>query len=418
MKMWTFFLSLIWVSSSQAQQLAFPSAEGFGRYAVGGRYGEVYHVTNLNDTGSGSFRDAVSKSNRTVVFDIGGIIKIKSKVKVSDSITIAGQTAPGEGIIIYGNGVTLRGAKDVIVRYMRFRGSLDMSRGTCTLSADYVDNVIFDHVSVEWGRWDNLHIKNSKNITLQYCIIGAAIGPQRFGALLEGPENLTIHHCLWVNNQSRNPKGKAGMEFINNVIYNWGSNGFVGGHSAADHYQDIIANYFIAGPNSSLNSYLNQFTKTDHVFQDRNFVDLNKNGRLDGELISKEIFQKTGATIIKRARNVSIKRNHIEAAKDAYQKVINTAGASLFRDPIDSILISHVVSLGEKGFIFGHEEREPEEKQKIDMGKSIRDKDKDGIPDQWELENHLNPHNSRDGGEITDNGYTNLENYLHSILTN
>jgi hypothetical protein len=156
-----------------------------------------------------------------------------------------------------------------------------MGRGTCTVTADYAHDIIFDHVSISWGRWDNLHIKESKNITLQYCLIGEAIDPQRFGALLENPTNITVHHCLWINNQSRNPKAKANIEFVNNIIYNWGTNGFVGGHSAADHYQDIINNYFIAGPNSS-KSFISQFSKTDHVYQRGNMVDLDKNGHLNG----------------------------------------------------------------------------------------------------------------------------------------
>jgi len=193
-------------SSASAQQLAFPGAQGFGKYASGGRGGAIYHVTNLNDSGAGSFRDAVSAPNRTVVFDVGGVIKINSRIQVSSDITIAGQTAPGEGIAIYGHGLSFSRQKNVIVRYLRLRGSIGMARGSCTLTADDAENMIFDHVSVQWGRWDNLHIQNSKNITLQYCIIGEAIDPQRFGALLERPEKLTIHHSLWIDNQSRLPK--------------------------------------------------------------------------------------------------------------------------------------------------------------------------------------------------------------------
>src|SRR5699024_10004004 len=112
------------------QQLAFPLAEGFGKYAIGGRQGTIYHVTNLNDSGKGSFRDAVSQPHRTIIFDVGGIIHIKKKVHVASYITIAGQTAPGEGVVIYGNGVTFRGASNLIVRYITFRGSLEMSKGT------------------------------------------------------------------------------------------------------------------------------------------------------------------------------------------------------------------------------------------------------------------------------------------------
>jgi hypothetical protein len=146
--------------TAQAQQLAFPGAEGFGRFAIGGRGGSVYHVTNLNDAGEGSFRDAVSKPGRTVVFDVSGVIKIGGKIAVSPRITIAGQTAPKEGITIYGNSVSFKDS--TIVRYMRFRGSINMSKGSCTVVADDLNDIIFDHVSIEWGRWDNLHIKKAK----------------------------------------------------------------------------------------------------------------------------------------------------------------------------------------------------------------------------------------------------------------
>lgn len=415
MKYWTLFILLI-SAQLQAQQLAFPSASGFGKYAVGGRMGEVYHVTNLNDSGKGSFRDAVSEPNRTVVFDMGGVINIKDKVKVADHITIAGQTAPGGGITIYGNGVSFSGANNIIVRYVRFRGSIQMSRGTCTVTADNANNIIFDHVSIEWGRWDDLHIKNSSDITLQYCIIGSGIDPQRFGALLEGPVNLTIHHCLWINNKSRNPKGKAKMEYINNVIYNWGSNGFVGGHSAANHYQDIIGNYFIAGPNSTPEHYINEFTATDHVYQKGNYVDLNRDGRLNGRLITYADFKRTTATIVNMAQAVSYDREKIESAQKVFRKVVATAGASLKRDAIDSILIADVKSIGLKGKIYKHEEKENSDLQRIASGVPLKDTDRDGMPDRWEKSHHLNPLSRKDGGIVRGNGYSNLETYLHSLV--
>lgn len=150
-----------------AQTLAFPSAQGFGALASGGRGGAVYHVTNLNDEGSGSFRDAVSNPGRTIVFDVGGVIRINSRLQVASDITIAGQTAPGDGITVYGERVAF--SDNNIVRYVRFHGSIDMPRGGCTLIIDNLKNAIFDHVSVAWGRWDNLHIKGTSDVTLHYC---------------------------------------------------------------------------------------------------------------------------------------------------------------------------------------------------------------------------------------------------------
>jgi len=393
--------------------LAFKGADGFGKFAKGGRGGSVYHVTNLDDSGTGSLRDAVSQPKRTIVFDVCGVINIKSKLSAASEITIAGQTAPGEGITVYGDGITFKGADNVIVRYIRFRGSINMSKGTCTLAADDAHDVIFDHVSVEWGRWDNLHIQNSKDMTLQYCIIGEGIDPQIFGALLERPTNLTIHHSLWINNQSRNPKAKAGIEYVNNVIYNWGGSGFVGGHSSADNYQDLVNNYMIAGPNSS-NNFLTMFTATDHVYHQGNMVDLNKDSQLNGRLITNEEFQKTGATLEPKPHNVAMNPKSIEKPENALKTVISEAGASLHRDAIDNRLIDCVKSLGKTGKII-RSEVEVGGQPSIPSVKGLKDTDGDGIPDSWEKAHKLNPNDPSDGSKITTNGYSNLEIYINEL---
>lgn len=385
---------------SFAQQLAFPGAEGFGRFATGGRGGSVYHVTNLNDKGEGSFRDAVSKPNRIIVFDVSGVIKITDKIAASPKITIAGQSAPGEGIVVYGNGVSF--ADSSIIRYIRFRGSINMPKGACTVVADNCKDVIFDHVSVEWGRWDNFHIKGTSNITLQYCLIGEPIDPQRFGALFENPNTVTVHHCLWIDNQSRNPKAKAGIEYINNVVYNYGVNGLVGGHSAAEHTQDVINNYFIGGPNSG-HAFIGLFTGTDHVYHSGNYVDIDKDGKLNGRLVTDDDFIKAKATLLKKrtfTTNVTI-----DNADEAYRQVLAGAGASLHRDAVDNRIIGYLKSLGKKGVIF---------KTEVDAGgqgelpaaKPLADKDNDGIPDTWAATHKV----------AAANGYTALEVYLNDLV--
>ncbi|HKJ42907.1 MAG TPA: hypothetical protein VKA27_12495 [Sunxiuqinia sp.] len=410
----SFLFFLFTASLLSAQQLAFPGADGYGKYAVGGRGREVYHVTNLNDSGPGSFRDAVSQPKRTVVFDLSGVIKIKSKISISSYITVAGQTAPGDGIVVYGNGVSMTGSNNIIIRYMRFRGSVNMSKGTCTLAADHAHDIIFDHVSIEWGRWDDLHIKESNNITLQYCLIGEGIDPQRFGALLEHPTNLTIHHCLWIDNQSRNPKAKAGIELVNNVIYNWGRIGLVGGHSAADHFQDIINNYFIAGPSSS-DSFIGLFTATDHVYQEGNKVDLNKDGKLDGRLVADSDFAEEKATVVGKRQNSSLSQSSIETAESAYLHVMEQAGASLHRDAIDTRLIGYAKSLGRAGQII-KSESEVGGQPAIKSKKGPKDSDGDGIPNKWEKKHHLNSKDSSDGKMITASGYSNLEEYINGLV--
>lgn len=406
---------MLTVSFLSAQQLAFPGADGFGRFAKGGRGCLTYHVTNLNDSGPGSLRDAVSQPKRTVVFDVNGVIKLQSRLWVASYITVAGQTAPGDGIVVYGNGISCTGSNDIIMRYIRFRGSVNMGKGVCTLSADNAKDVIFDHLSIEWGRWDNLHIKESNNVTLQYCLIGEGINPQMFGALLENPTNLTIHHCLWVDNQSRNPKAKAAIEIINNIIYNWGSNGLVGGHSGADHFQDIINNYFIAGPNSS-KAFIGMFSATDHVYQSGNLVDMNKDEKLNGIEATVEDFTKTTATLVDKPQYSSMSLTAIEKPEIAYKTVLSEAGASLHRDEIDMRLVDYVKSLGKKGQII-KSETEVGGQPEIKSVKAPKDTDNDGIPDNWEQKNHLNANDVSDANAINQSGYSNLEVYLNELTS-
>jgi len=395
-----------------AQPVAFPGAAGFGCMATGGRSGSIYHVTSLADAGAGTFRDAVSQPNRTVVFDVSGVIRITGKVVAASNLTIAGQTAPGEGVVVYGNGVSF--SDNTIVRYMRFRGSMGMDRGACTVNIDSSKDVILDHVSIEWGRWDDLHIKNSNNVTLQYCLIGEPIDPQRFGALFENPTNVTIHHCLWIDNQSRNPKAKASIEYINNVVYNWGSNGLVGGHSASDHFQDVINNYFIAGPNSSGN-FIGMFTATDHVYQQGNYLDDNKDGVLNGRAVPDTDFVHEKATLITKKQNLPRVAVSTESAEAAYKTVLAHAGASKHRDAIDQRIISYLMSLGKEGKIF-KTEAEAGGQGNITSAKADPDSDSDGIPDKWETEHHLNPNDPKDAASATAGGYTHLEEYLNQLV--
>jgi pectate lyase len=396
-----------------AQPVAFPGASGFGSQATGGRGGSVYHVTSLADSGAGTFREAVSAPNRTVVFDVSGVIRITAKIKAAANLTIAGQTAPGDGVVVYGNGISF--AENTIVRYMRFRGSINMERGACTVNIDSLKNVILDHVSIEWGRWDNLHIKNSSNVTLQYCLIGEPIDPQRFGALFEHPANVTIHHCLWIDCQSRNPKAKAGIEYINNVVYNWGVSGLVGGHSEADHFQDVINNYFIAGPNTTGN-FINMFTATDHVYHSGNFVDDNKDGTLNGRAVIDTDFVHEKATLISKKQNLPAHAVTTESAAAAFKNVLAQAGASRRRDAVDQRLINYLRSLGKEGKIF-RSEVDAGGQGNIETVKGEPDSDGDGIPDKWETANHLDPKDPKDAAVVKSNGYTPLEEYVNQLAT-
>lgn len=398
-------------AQANSQQLAFPGAEGFGAYATGGRGGTVVHVTNLNASGPGSLADAVSQPNRTVVFDVGGVIDITGQnLTIASNLTIAGQTAPGEGITIYGGRVIMSNSSNVIMRYIRMRGSISMPEDKCTLTMDYCDNVILDHCSISWGRWDNVHIKDANNITYQNCIISEGIEPQRFGAITDGTRNWTISHCLWTNNKSRNPKMKCYLQYYNNVVYNYGI-GIVGGHSAADNYQDVMNNYFITGPSSgSSNKYFDQWTETDHLYSNGNYTDDNRDGKLNGRLIT----DYNGATPMQQPNLKCQAPMNLEPAEDAFYAVMEHAGASRVRDSHDLRIIEQLASLGTKGAFIANEQ---------DVGgigtlagaDAPADSDGDGMPDEWEKANGTDTDKADANGDADGNGYTNIEDYVNSL---
>ena len=398
-------------AQANSQQLAFPGAEGFGAYATGGRGGTVVHVTNLNASGPGSLADAVSQPNRTVVFDVGGVIDITGQnLTIASNLTIAGQTAPGEGITIYGGRVIMSNSSNVIMRYIRMRGSISMPEDKCTLTMDYCDNVILDHCSISWGRWDNVHIKDANNITYQNCIISEGIEPQRFGAITDGTRNWTISHCLWTNNKSRNPKMKCYLQYYNNVVYNYGI-GIVGGHSAADNYQDVMNNYFITGPSSgSSNKYFDQWTETDHLYSTGNYTDDNRDGKLNGRLIT----DYNGATPMQQPNLKCQAPMNLEPAEDAFYAVMEHAGASRVRDSHDMRIIEQLASLGTKGAFIANEQ---------DVGgigtlagaDAPADSDGDGMPDEWEKANGTDPDKADANGDADGTGYTNIEDYVNSL---
>lgn len=398
---------------------SFPGAEGFGAGATGGRGGSVYHVTNLNDSGTGSFRDAVSQSNRIVVFDVGGVININSQVAFANNITVAGQTAPG-GIALYGDGVSLSNRSNIVIRYMTFRQGIDCDAGDKALNMTNAATITIDHTSVGWGRWDNVGItSNSHDMTIQNSLVHEAINDQRFAMIIDSSRNLTLARNLFSNNQGRNPKGKGDLQFINNVIYNWRNYGYAGGHSSADWYQDLISNYFIAGKSSN-NSYMSDFAATDKVYNSGNYVDLDKvdtgNDHLpEGSLISNASFTAAGATAMTAAHNNPSIPVTVVSALDAYRAMIGDAGNSLHRDSVDQRQIQHLLSLGTEGYI------PADETQVGGMptwtgGVAPTDTDRDGMPDAWELAHGLNPNLPSDGSQYSGNtGYTNVEVYLNSI---
>ncbi|MEO5713058.1 MAG: hypothetical protein ABIT37_06180 [Luteolibacter sp.] len=409
-------LSISGAVGAFAAPLAFPGATGFGAKASGGRGGEIYHVTNLDDSGPGSFRDAVSKGRRIVVFDVGGYIGLKSVVPVASDITIAGQTAPGEGVSTRDWEVSLSKSKNVIVRYMRFRLGLNPKQEKkYAVGMSESENIIFDHVSINWGRWDCIGMSKSDNITLQNCIVGPGIKPQRFGALIES-DNVTFSHNLWISNQSRNPKSKGTVQYVNNVVYNWGVCGYVGGHSGADHNADVINNYFIAGPSSGKN-FVGEFAPTDHIFQEGNLTDLDRDGKLNGRSAEKEDFgrDKEAATLLNKPLMKPEVPVPADSAVEALRKVVTGAGCSLGRDGVDLKLIADVKSLGKSGSTIDSPDAMGGFGE-IKGGPAKIKTSGDAIPDDWKRKHGLSLTDPNVANSDRDNdGITNIEEYLNEL---
>jgi MYXO-CTERM domain-containing protein len=404
-----------------ADPLAFPGAEGFAAMVTGGRKGQVYHVTTLADSGAGSFRDAVSQGNRIVVFDISGVIKPTDVIVVGgDNITLAGQSAPGDGITIYGRETSFSSRSNIIVRYVRFRQGMTDASGSAKKTVNITDgtNMIFDHVAVQWGRWDNFGITGtSSTVTLQNSIVGEGVPPQNFGSIIDGEQDITIAHNLWIDNQERNPKFKANGECINNVVYNWGTGGgIIGGHSGTDWYEDYIGNYLIAGP-SAVDKFFTFYTSTDHAYQTGNMVDVNKDGQLNGRAVVEADFAGTSPPTFETAAHskppVPVT---VLSAEDAYARVVAQAGTCQHRDAVELRLIGQLTSLGTKGAIIADESDVGGQPAMTQVTRPAGfDTDGDGIPDAWETAHGLNPNSASDGSGDSGDGYTNVEKYLNEL---
>ncbi len=393
---------------------AFPGAEGFGANASGGRAGTVYHVTNLNDTGAGSFRDAVSVAGRTVVFDIAGIIVINSPVVVKGNITIAGQTAPGDGVTIYGDRLSFSDANNTIVRYMRFREGINGDSGTDAVGAASGNLMMFDHISASWGRDETFSLSGSpSNITIQDSIIGQGLLVHSAGSLMQTDGGVSIFRCLYTDNYMRNPKVKGVNDYQNNVVYNWGSGGgyIPAGDSAGLSFVNMIGNVFIAGPTTPAGSPFKTGNQNFSIFHAGNLQDLDRNGVLDGTAVTDASFPTL--KIVPTQFNYPAPATLL-TAEQAYAHVLANAGASLHRDHADNYMIAELASVGTIGaHIFN--ESEIGGVGTIASALALKDTDGDGIPDIWEQALGTNPAVADNNGDLNGDGYTNLENYLNAI---
>jgi pectate lyase len=403
-------------AAAPSTQKAFPTAEGFGRYAQGGRGGAVLFVDNLNDSGPGSFRAAVeAKGPRTVIFRVAGTIQLKTKLVVREPfITIAGQTAPGDGICL-ANYEFYVATHDAIVRYLRCRPGNGEPGERDALTVRDAENVIVDHCSASWAVDEVLSTTKSKNVTVQWCVISEALhdaghhkGNHGYGGLIQC-EGATYHHNLYAHNRSRNPRPGSGLiDFRNNVIYDW--NGMAGYAEGNTHRLNYIANYLKAGPSTQSGP-----TIAFHTGKEKTFIHFDGNVLegvvAPGEDDAKIINVRNGGNVSPTPHDVPPVKT--ESAIEARDRVFKEAGAILpKRDAVDARVVSQV----RQGT--GHQINTANDVgswPELTSTSSSADADQDGMPDAWETAATLNSNNHADGNADADgDGYTNLEEFLNA----
>lgn len=416
--LWGFATTTAW-----AQTLAFPEAEGFGRYATGARTSlasaTVYHVTNLNDSGAGSFRDAVSASNRFVVFDVGGYINLDSVVPVASNITIAGQTAPG-GIVLYDDRISFTSSNNLISRHFAVRmgrapgreDAASIARGT---------NMIIDHMSITWGVDGTFDINPDSgytidNITIQNSIVAQGldvVGHSTGGLLtLNSGMHSSVIKSLWADNVTRNPKVRGENEFINNVVYGYETNGYIMGDTTSmDSNANVEGNYMIEGPVDGSSPFASG-TANFHIYASDNWVDTDRDGVLNGSLNSSY----PGADVV--ATRHAFPTTTTMTAQQAVAYVMDNAGPNIVREVVDTRLMQEVASYGTLGGVIVRETdlytNYGTNPAYLNPRARLTDADNDGIADNWELLHGLNPANSADWKGLN-GGYTRLEEYVNEL---
>ncbi|WP_379964143.1 LamG-like jellyroll fold domain-containing protein [Epilithonimonas sp. UC225_85] len=436
-----------------AQTLAFPEATGFGRYTTGARGAanpQIYLVTNLNDSGPGSFRDAVSQEGRFVIFKVGGIINTLSQIAIAKNTTIAGQTAPGEGIVLLGAKVTFTGASNTIARYVRIRyGATTQGQDTSGLSNGA--NIILDHMSFTWGtdevfsiNWDNKG-ESPDNITIQNSIIGQGLHRHNHsagGLMQPSGGKISLIGNLYICNKTRNNKVKGINEFVNNVVYNWGNFGntyghaesgdayIMGGDSAGSSDVNIINNYFIGGPNTQTNltTPFNRGNDNFSLYGAGNYFDNNRNGVLDGTLVPADLtgYPTGDISTIKSEPYDYPMKNTALTAQQAFDKAILSVGASYpRRDQVENLMISDLASKGTTA-TYVYVQSDLTTKFGFTNGGAGHvygapaplDTDNDGMPDAWEDANGLDK-NVPDALAVstTNAPYLNIEVYINGLTS-
>jgi pectate lyase len=423
-------------------QPAFPGAEGFGAMSTGGRGGQVLKVTNLNDNGPGSLREAIEiKGPRIVIFDVSGTIELQSRLKVSNPyITIAGQTAPGDGICLKNYDFVIS-ADHVIIRYLRFRPGDNEGLEIDAVWVSGGHHIIIDHCSTSWAVDETLSVAGDNpdlgNVTIQWCMITESLncavhskGCHGYGSLVRGGwgNGYSFHHNLYAHHRGRSPRpgnynsfdiDPNGLifDFRNNVVYNWG--GSHAGYNADTNsitLMNFIGNYYIEGPNSTYsNAFYEQCPYSKAYFKD-NWMN-GSNPRDPWGLVRFDNFTNSEINKYKLQDPILVPPVLTDDTGTAYELVLADAGDSFpTRDQVDTRIINEVIN-GTGSII--DDEDEVGGWPVLESTISLVDTDNDGMPDDWELVHCLNAYDPSDAGMDRDgDGYTNIEEYINWLPLN
>lgn len=417
--------------------LAFPTAEGAGRLALGGRGGAVIKVTNLNDSGPGSLRAAIdAEGPRTVIFEVAGTITLKTPLKiVHPRITIAGQTAPGEGVTLRDQALVVE-ADDVIVRYLRSRlGDVSHAQSDA-ISVSSGRRVILDHLSASWSVDETLSVSANyetasgpTDVTVQWCLIGESLngsvhvkGAHGYGSLVRGGRGsiFTFHHNLWASHAARMPRPGnytsrtfdpvgAFFDFRNNVFYNWGggSSGYNADTESLAAY-NFVGNAYWRGPDSEKAVAFKESNPYARAYFAQNAM----NGVVPDDPWSL-VIGLTATPGYRLTAPLPMPALITEAWDRAQARVLDGAGASRVRDAVDQRIIAGVRDRTHKII---NSQTDVGGWPPLAGGPVPADRDGDGLPDAWERAHRLNPNDARDGAADRDgDGYTALEDYLNSL---
>jgi hypothetical protein len=444
-----------------AQQPAFPGAEGFGKYATGGRGGQVVTVTNINDQGEGSLRWALEQfpgEPVTIVFATSGLIDLKTPLVIRRSnVTIAGQTAPGDGICLKGHSLIVSGAGkggnkgNIIIRYIRSRPGAMLKSGVYGFDMENCHDVIVDHCSFSWANEECAAMYDTKNTTVQWCIVSEGLyeaghqkGHRSYGGVWGG-QYATYHHNLIAHQNSRAVRFNGSrahdtvalIDYRNNVVYNWGSaNAPYGGDvkiKGGVSQVNMIGNYYIPGPATASTHKFMQALHAGDASAGTGQWYLDGNVMEDERSLTRDNWKGLDLNNIPEADRTAAKATNAfditapvktDNAKDAYKQVLKCAGAILpKRDAVDERVIQEVKtrtatgsgSFGKAGII-----DHPSAVGGWPVYNTIAppiDTDKDGMPDEWEKNNNLDPKSASDRNKLNKEGYTMLEVYLDSLVS-